>query len=69
MPQKLINKKNTFIFFLLSFILIKCANQLPPTGGEVDKIPPKIDEVYPPDGTINFDKDYFDIEFSEYVDK
>ena len=69
MPQKLINKKNTFIFFLLSFILIKCANQLPPTGGEVDKIPPKIDEVYPPDGTINFDKDYFEIEFSEYVDK
>ncbi|MGB5530883.1 MAG: Ig-like domain-containing protein [Ignavibacteriaceae bacterium] len=49
--------------------MIKCANQLPPTGGEVDKIPPEIIEVYPADGTINFEEDYFEIEFSEYVDK
>ena len=63
------NKKNTFILLLLSFILIKCANQLPPSGGEVDKIPPKIIEVYPADGTTNYDKDYFEIDFSEYVDK
>jgi hypothetical protein len=67
--QKRLNKKNTFIFFLLSFILIQCANQLPPPGGEVDKIPPKIVKVYPPDGTINYDKDYFELEFSKYVDK
>ena len=66
---KQINKKNTFIFFLLSFFLIKCANQLPPSGGEEDKIPPKIIEVYPPDGTTKFDKNYFEIDFSEYVDK
>jgi hypothetical protein len=67
---KLLNRKNTLIFLLLSLVfLIKCANQLPPTGGEVDKIPPKIDEVFPPDGTINFEKDYFEIDFSEYVDK
>ena len=49
--------------------MIRCANQLPPTGGEVDKIPPEIIEVYPSDGTINFEEDYFEIEFSEYVDK
>ena len=54
---------------LLSFILIKCANQVPPGGGEVDKIPPKIDEVYPPDGTVNFQENHFEINFSEYVDK
>jgi uncharacterized protein (DUF2141 family) len=48
---------------------MKCANQLPPSGGEVDKIPPKIVEVYPQDGTTNFDKNYFEINFSEYVDK
>ena len=59
----------SFYFFLLSFILFSCANQLPPTGGEVDRIPPEIIEVYPADGTINFDEDYFEIEFSEYVDK
>ena len=69
MLRRQINKKNTLIFLLLSFILIKCANQLPPTGGEVDKIPPEIEEVFPADGTINFKEDYFEIEFSEYVDK
>ena len=69
MLRKRINRKITLIFLLLSFILISCANQLPPTGGEVDKIPPEIIEVYPSDGTINFEEDYFEIEFSEYVDK
>ncbi len=69
MLQILINRKITFIFLLLSFILIRCANQLPPPGGEPDKIPPIIVEVYPQDGTINFDENYFELEFSEYVDK
>jgi hypothetical protein len=49
--------------------MIKCANQLPPSGGDVDKIPPKIIEVYPPDGTINYQEQYFELDFSEYVDK
>jgi len=66
---KQINRKNTLIFLLLSFILIKCANQLPPSGGEEDKIPPKIVTVFPADGTTKFDKNYFELEFSEYVDK
>ena len=69
MLQKLINRKTTFIFILFSFILLKCANQLPPGGGEVDLIPPEIIEVYPEPGTIMFDDDYFEIDFSEYVDK
>ena len=49
--------------------MIKCANQLPPPGGEPDSIPPIVVEFYPPNGTINFDENYFEIEFSEYVDK
>ena len=69
MLLKQINRKNTLIFLLLSFILIKCANQLPPSGGEEDKIPPKIVTVFPADGTTKFDKNYFELEFSEYVDK
>lgn len=69
MLQKLINRKITFIFFLLSFILIKCASQLPPPGGEVDRIPPKIINVNPPDGTTDYNENYFEIEFSKYVDK
>jgi hypothetical protein len=68
--QKQINKNRTLIFILLSFIfLLKCANQLPPSGGDEDKVPPKIVKVFPADGTTKFDKDYFELDFSEYVDK
>ncbi|MFB3057654.1 MAG: Ig-like domain-containing protein, partial [Ignavibacteriaceae bacterium] len=58
------------ILIILTFLLINsCANQLPPGGGEVDKIPPEVVEVYPSEGTINYDDNYFEIEFSEYVDR
>ncbi|GAB4296836.1 MAG: hypothetical protein Kow0098_20390 [Ignavibacteriaceae bacterium] len=56
-------------FFILTFALMQCANQLPPKGGEVDKIPPVIVSSFPEDGTLNFHEDYFELEFSEYVDK
>jgi len=49
--------------------LTGCANQLPPGGGEVDKIPPKIEESYPPNETINFNDDNISFDFSEYVEK
>ena len=58
------------ILIIITFLLINsCAHQLPPGGGEVDMIPPEVVEVYPPDGTINYDDNYFEIEFSEYVDR
>jgi hypothetical protein len=60
--------KNIF-WLMFAFILSECANQLPPEGGAVDTIPPKIVEVYPADGTINFSDDYFELGFSEYVEK
>lgn len=50
-------------------IILGCASQLPPGGGDVDRIPPEIVGVYPSSGTINYHGDYFEIEFSEYVDK
>jgi hypothetical protein len=53
---------------LISFLL-DCANQLPPTGGEVDTIPPEIVEAFPPNRTVNHTEGYFEISFSEYVDK
>jgi hypothetical protein len=61
-------KKSSLILFL-SVIIYSCANQLPPGGGPVDKTPPEIISVYPPNGTTNFKDDHFEIEFSEYVDK
>ncbi len=54
---------------VLSLILIGCANQLPPGGGEVDTIPPEIIETYPKDGTVNYKENFLEFTFSEYVDK
>lgn len=59
---------NTILFFIGLF-LSGCANQLPPGGGDIDRIPPEIVEVYPADETINFNDKYFEIGFSEFVDK
>ncbi len=58
-----------FLFFLALMFLISCANQLPTGGGEVDSIPPEIIFAYPENGTTNFNDDYIEFEFSEYVDK
>lgn len=66
------NMKIYFKYFasLISvFLLIKCANQQAPPGGPKDTIPPEIVGVYPENGTLNFMDDYFEIDFSEYVDK
>lgn len=58
-----------FTFLLISVFLAGCANQLPPGGGPVDTVPPEIIEVYPENGTIGFSGDFFELTFSEYVDK
>ena len=58
------------MLIVISLLLINsCAHQLPPGGGEVDMIPPEVVEIYPSDGKINYDDNYFEIEFSEYVDR
>lgn len=58
-----------FLFSLTLLFLAGCANQLPPGGGEVDKIPPEIIYSYPENGTTNYKEDFIELEFSEYVDK
>jgi len=58
-----------FLFISALTFLIGCANQLPPGGGEVDSVPPEIIFAYPENGTTNFEGDYIEFEFSEYVDK
>ena len=63
-----ISKLKYFLIAALLLIIIRCAHQLPPDGGPVDKTPPEIIRVFPEDGSINFDEDYLEIEFSEYVD-
>jgi hypothetical protein len=54
---------------IAGIILVKCANQQSPPGGPKDTEPPEIVGVYPENGTLNFADDYFEIDFSEYVEK
>jgi hypothetical protein len=61
--------KKLILQSIILTIIIGCASQLPPGGGDVDRIPPEIVEVYPPNGTTSYDDNYFEIEFSEYIDK
>jgi len=63
------NKHSNFYLTTIIFFLVSCANQLPPTGGDADRIPPEVIKVFPADGTTNFKEDYFEIDFSEYIDK
>ena len=61
--------KELIVQSIILTIISGCASQLPPGGGDVDRIPPEIVEVYPSQGTTNYDDNYFEIEFSEYIDK
>ena len=65
-PIKIIN---VAVELLLVILISACANQLPPGGGEIDKTPPEIVDVYPANGTTNFNDDHIELEFSEYITK
>lgn len=54
---------------LLLVLISACANQLPPGGGDIDKTPPEIVDVYPANGTTNFNDNHIELEFSEYITK
>ncbi|MGA7720799.1 MAG: Ig-like domain-containing protein [Ignavibacteriaceae bacterium] len=57
------------IIILQGMILTGCANQLPPSGGPVDLVPPKILKAYPETGATNFPDNYMELNFSKYIDK
>lgn len=65
-----LNKYYKSIFIILNSIMIfSCASQLPPGGGEEDKIPPEIISYYPLQAATNFSDDKVVFEFNEYIDK
>jgi len=55
----------------LAIILLfqSCANQLPPGGGEEDKIPPKLVFQSPDSSSLNYRGNSIVLEFDEYVDR
>ena len=61
-------KMKYFYYVFLALVFWGCANQLPPGGGEIDLVPPQIVKIYPENGTINFNSDYIEIDFSKYVE-
>jgi hypothetical protein len=69
MSNRTLKKINFYLILLLAVSLINCANQLPPGGGEIDLIPPEIVHVSPANETTNFTNNYFELRFSEYVEK
>jgi len=58
-----------FVLIIIFLLLTNCANQLPPGGGEIDRIGPKIINIVPSEGTTNFKENYFEITFNKYVEK
>jgi hypothetical protein len=59
----------SFLVFLLSLLCVRCAGELPPSGGPVDTVPPKIVATYPEPNTVNFSDNKIIIEFDKYVEE
>ncbi len=64
-------KPTKIVLFICSCLIILqgCANQQAPSGGDVDRIPPRIVRCFPDSNSIDFKKDYVEFRFSKYVDK
>jgi hypothetical protein len=55
-------------FFIgLAVLLVSCAQQVSPSGGDRDKTPPRILESQPLNGSVNFEGNSIILEFDEYV--
>ena len=62
-------KKILLFLGLLFLIFSGCANQLPPGGGPIDREAPKVIKTFPENGTLNYNKNFVEFEFSEYINK
>jgi len=60
---------NISFLIISAIIFVSCANQLPPNGGDVDRLPPKAVSIIPPNGSINYVNKSITIEFDKYVDR
>ncbi|MFN8282798.1 MAG: Ig-like domain-containing domain [Chitinophagales bacterium] len=64
------NRKRTYYFIILlfhCFIIFSCAQIVAPTGGQKDKIPPKITSSKPQNKTTNFAQKEISIHFDEWL--
>ncbi|PLX12197.1 MAG: hypothetical protein C0598_06485, partial [Marinilabiliales bacterium] len=63
---RMLNK--LIIYFSVSILLFSCAHPVSPGGGAKDKDAPNILGTSPENGSANFTKDKFTIEFDEFVE-
>ena len=59
--------KKIIHFFLLSFLIVSCANIVMPSGGKKDTSPPVLMNVTTENNTVNFTKKNIVFEFNENV--
>jgi len=70
--RNLFNKLILILIFPLTIaaLFLTCANQVPPTGGPVDNIPPEVISAFPaPDSTGIQELQRIELEFSENIEK
>jgi len=59
--------RNNFYLIFLSFLWASCAQQVVPTGGIKDDVPPKVLSYKPDNKSIKFNSDKIIIKFDEYI--
>ena len=69
MSKTIFKISSVIVVFYIFINFAGCANQQPPSGGEDDKVPPRIKYLNPRPNTVNFSGDELTIEFDEYVDR
>ncbi len=71
MQQSKTKRTNKILYCIVSLlhciIIISCAQIIAPTGGEKDKIAPKIIRESPPNKSINFNQSTIKIKFDEWM--
>ncbi|MEK6571946.1 MAG: Ig-like domain-containing protein, partial [Bacteroidota bacterium] len=71
-PCQVISPRNSLLplFFLLcAYFYNGCAGELPPSGGPVDTVPPRIIATFPEPNTVGFSGSKVILEFDEYVEE
>jgi hypothetical protein len=60
-------EKHFLVVGYLTLILVGCAGQVPPSGGPIDKSPPKIIYSFPAQRQLNFDSRRIVLRFDKYM--
>jgi uncharacterized protein (DUF2141 family) len=58
---------NIILLLISAHFINSCANPVPPTGGEIDRTPPKVMNFSPPNKMVNFKSPSIQLEFDEYI--